>query len=110
MVHGETFQAGRHIADNIYTAIRQSRKTLVLVTKHLLTSHWCTYELQMARMESISTGRNVLVFLFLEDIPANMVNIDVKSYIKTSTYIMYPKEITHREAFWNKLADDLRAP
>ncbi|CAG5122029.1 unnamed protein product [Candidula unifasciata] len=109
LVHGENFQTGRHITDNIYMAVRQSHKTLVVLTKNMLKSHWCTYELQMARMESINTGRDVLVFLLLEEIPAHLMSVNMLSYIKTSTYISYPREAQHRDVFWNKLAADLRA-
>ncbi|BFZ02644.1 hypothetical protein BsWGS_05683 [Bradybaena similaris] len=109
LVHGENFQTGRHIADNIYMAVRQSRKTLVILTTNMLRSHWCNYELQMARLESINTGRDVLVILFLEEIPPNTMSVNMLSYIKTSTYISYPQEAQHRDAFWNKLAADLRA-
>lgn len=49
LVHGENFQTGRHIADNIYMAVRQSRKTLVILTMNMLKSHWCNYELQVWR-------------------------------------------------------------
>ncbi|XP_012934819.1 toll-like receptor 4 [Aplysia californica] len=109
MVHGERFQAGRHISDNIYMAVAGSRRTLVVLTRSLLASHWCIYELQMAQQEAVSTGRNVLVFLFKEDIPARELDRHVLSYIRTNTYIAYPRDRRHYKAFWDKLAQDLRS-
>ncbi|CAL1536886.1 unnamed protein product [Lymnaea stagnalis] len=64
----------------------------------------------MAREEAVNTGRSVLVFLFLDDIPTSEMSMEVVSYIKTSTYIAYPKDDQHKETFWDKLANDIRAP
>ncbi|KAH9503955.1 hypothetical protein Btru_067448 [Bulinus truncatus] len=107
LIHGEKFKVGRYIADNIYEALVNSRRTLLVVTKHLLASHWCNYELQMARLESISTGRDVLVFIFLEEIPTTELGKQVLSHIRSSTYMVYPKVLQQRVPFWDKLADDL---
>lgn len=63
----------------------------------------------MARMQSVSTGRDVLVFLFLEDIPSSKLGPEVLAHVKSSTYINYPKLPQHKGAFWDKLADDLRS-
>ncbi|KAK7004727.1 TLR cluster3 member 2 [Biomphalaria glabrata] len=109
LVHGEKFKVGRYITDNIYKAVVKSRKTLIVITKHMLDSYWCKYELQMARMQSVSTGRDVLVFLFLEDIPSSKLGPEVLAHVKSSTYINYPKLPQHKGAFWDKLADDLRS-
>ncbi|XP_055875132.1 toll-like receptor 4 [Biomphalaria glabrata] len=108
-VHGEKFKVGCYIADNIYTGIRKCRKTLVVVTQNMLASRWCNYELQIAREQARNTGRNVLVFLFLEELPTSRMGMGVLTHIKSSTYIMYPKLPQHRGAFWDKLADDLRS-
>ncbi|KAH9489010.1 hypothetical protein Btru_058263 [Bulinus truncatus] len=65
---------------------------------------------KMARLEAVNTGRSVLVFLFIEEIPTSKMGPEVLSHIKSSTYITYPKLPQHRGAFWDKLADDLRSP
>ncbi|CAL1536889.1 unnamed protein product [Lymnaea stagnalis] len=109
LIHGENFQVGRQIADNIYMAVTQCRKTLVILTRRLLASKWCKYELQMARLESINTGFNVLIFLLMDEIPTHEINVEVMSYIKSSMYIAYPKDPNHRKAFWDKLAHDIKA-
>ncbi|KAH9503954.1 hypothetical protein Btru_067447 [Bulinus truncatus] len=106
-LHGEKFKVGRYITDNIYKAVVKSRKTLVVITSHMLASHWCNYELQMAKQEGSSRGRNVLVFLFLEEIPSSKLGATVLAHIQSSTYIIYPKLPQHKVAFWDKLADDL---
>ncbi|RUS74258.1 hypothetical protein EGW08_017977 [Elysia chlorotica] len=47
MMHGLCFPAGGHITDSIHTAVTTSRKTLVVITKNMLRSHWCNYELMV---------------------------------------------------------------
>ncbi|GFO25575.1 toll-like receptor e [Plakobranchus ocellatus] len=108
-LHGLHFSAGGQITDSIYRAVTTSRKTLVVITKNMLGSYWCNYELMMARREAITRGRQVLVFLFLEPMSSWEVSSDIASYVRESTYIAYPPDTAHREAFWNKLASDLGA-
>jgi hypothetical protein len=43
--------SGHYITNNIVDSVQQSRRTLVLVTRALLASDWCQFELQMALME-----------------------------------------------------------
>ncbi|GFR58844.1 Toll-like receptor [Elysia marginata] len=109
MMHGLCFPAGGHITDSIHMAVTTSRKTLVVITKNMLNSHWCNYELMMARREAIRRGRQVLVFLFLEDLEHSEMTSNIASYIRESTYIAYPPDPRHRRVFWRKLADDLGA-
>ncbi|KAI8780577.1 toll receptor 2 type-2, partial [Biomphalaria glabrata] len=45
-VHGRDFAVGEYIASNIAAAVINSRKTLAILTRGLLSSHWCNYELQ----------------------------------------------------------------
>ncbi|CAL1530007.1 unnamed protein product, partial [Lymnaea stagnalis] len=49
-IHGRDFVAGDYIAANIVTAIKKSRKTLVVLTRNLLDSTWCNYEIQVCDM------------------------------------------------------------
>ncbi|KAK3729260.1 hypothetical protein RRG08_011627 [Elysia crispata] len=109
MMHGLCFPAGAHITDSVHTAVTTSRKTLVVITKNMLRSHWCNYELMMARREEIRRGKQVLVFLFLEDLTYSEMTSNTAAYVQESTYITYPPEPRYRSAFWRKLADDLRA-
>ncbi|XP_059164109.1 toll-like receptor 4 [Physella acuta] len=112
-VHGRDFVTGNWIAANIVTAIKESRKTLVILTRNLLTSKWCNYEIQMANMESIDRGRPTLVFLLKESIPSKELGHDLLCHIKRNTYISYPQpdDTTNDSVyrvFWNKLAEDLK--
>ncbi|XP_059164110.1 toll-like receptor 4 [Physella acuta] len=112
-VHGRDFATGNWIAANIVTAVKESRKTLVILTRHLLASKWCNYELQIANMESIDRGRPTLVFLLKESISSKDLGHDLLCHIKRNTYISYPhpddttNDSVYR-VFWDKLAADLK--
>ncbi|XP_059164127.1 toll-like receptor 4 [Physella acuta] len=108
-VHGRDFATGNWIAANIVTAVKESRKTLVILTKHLLASKWCNYELQMANMESVDSGRQVLVFLLKESIPSKELGRNLLCHIQNNTYINYPQSSAESDVmFWDKLATDLK--
>ncbi|KAH9492380.1 hypothetical protein Btru_026396 [Bulinus truncatus] len=91
LVHGRDFAIGEFIASNIITAVKESRKTLVVLTRDLLRSTWCNFELQMANMESVHTGRPVLLFLIKESIPTAELNSDLLYHLHKNTYTVYPQ-------------------
>ncbi|KAK6979522.1 TLR cluster3 member 6 [Biomphalaria glabrata] len=110
-VHGRDFRAGDYIASNVVKAVCSSRKTLVVLTKNLMNSYWCKYELQMANMEAVHTGRQVLIFLLVENIPQGELGVELLYNIRNNTYIPYPTEpcdTAFWDALWNKLANDIR--
>ncbi|PVD38465.1 hypothetical protein C0Q70_01080 [Pomacea canaliculata] len=109
IVHHRDFTPGQPIPCNIVAAVQNSRHTLVVLTRHLLQSDWCQYEMQMATMESVHTGRNVLLFLLYEDIPSHELPRQVLYNIQSSTYIHFPHD--HPELvpnFWVRLAKALK--
>ncbi|KAH9492384.1 hypothetical protein Btru_026409 [Bulinus truncatus] len=106
LVHGRDFAIGEFIASNIVTAVKESRKTLVVLTRDLLRSTWCNFELQMANMESVHTGRPVLLFLIKESIPTAELNSDLLYHLNKNTYTVYPQGET-TPVFWDKLANDI---
>ncbi|BFZ00792.1 hypothetical protein BsWGS_03831 [Bradybaena similaris] len=48
LIHSRDFVAGTYIASNIVMAVAESRKTLVVLTRNLLESTWCNYEIQVS--------------------------------------------------------------
>ncbi|XP_033758197.1 toll-like receptor 4 [Pecten maximus] len=71
-LHQRDFSPGVEIAENITNAIHQSRKTVVLLSRNYLDSHWCMFEFNMARMESIYSrgASSILLLVFYEEIPS----------------------------------------
>ncbi|KAK6973327.1 TLR cluster3 member 10 [Biomphalaria glabrata] len=112
-VHGRDFAVGEYIASNIAAAVINSRKTLAILTRGLLSSHWCNYELQMANNESIDTGRPVLVFLIKDPLSIDELGRELLNHIRCNTYTSYPsneqtRSQSYMQMFWDKLAHDLK--
>lgn len=110
-IHGRDFRAGEYIASNIVRAVCGSRRTVVVLTHHMVSSYWCKYEIQMANMEAVYTGRKVLLFLLMETIPDDALGVELLYYIRNSTYIPYPKDLpdaTSIGKLWDKLVADIR--
>ncbi|KAK7500880.1 hypothetical protein BaRGS_00007760 [Batillaria attramentaria] len=111
-VHNRDWIPGRPIPTNIVAAVQSSRRTLVVLTRHLLESDWCQYEMQMATMEAAHSGRDVLLFLLYEDVPSHELPRQVLYNLQASTYILYPSH-DHADSrlvdsFWQRLSQAIR--
>nr|KAG5696231.1 hypothetical protein BaRGS_019933 [Batillaria attramentaria] len=107
-IHERDFVPGQYIASNIVDSVQRSRRTLVVLTRALLASDWCHYELQMALMEAAETGRDVLLFLLYEHVPSHELPREVLFNIQAASYIEFPHTESDRSLFWDRLADALR--
>ncbi|XP_046577647.1 toll-like receptor 4 isoform X1 [Haliotis rubra] len=105
--HQRDFTAGRPIAHNIIEAVKTSRRTLVILSSHFLKSSWCVHELQMAHMESVSTGRDVLLIIMMEHIPTNQIPVEILYHIQSDSYLEYPLE-GEKVMFWRNLIGSLK--
>ncbi|XP_046551948.1 toll-like receptor 4 [Haliotis rubra] len=91
---------GAPISENIIDGIRRSRKTMLLLSQAFLKQKWCRYELHMANMEAVSTGRSVMVIIMLEDIPKNDIPLEILYDFQRSRFLEYPKASSDLELFW----------
>ncbi|XP_048248907.1 toll-like receptor 4 [Haliotis rufescens] len=105
--HQRDFTPGRPIAHNIIEAVKTSKRTLVILSREFLKSHWCVHELQMAHMESVSTGRDVLLIVMMEHIPTNKIPVEILYHIQSDSYLEYPLE-GEKLMFWRNLIGCLR--
>ena len=110
-IHHRDFVPGQEIAANILSAIQGSKKTVVVLSSHFLRSYWCMYELQLANMESIKTGRNVLIIIMYEDISTRAIPKEVLYHLKTDSYIMYPHsgDDNQIDLFWQRLTAAIKS-
>uniref|UniRef100_A0A2C9MAP5 TIR domain-containing protein n=1 Tax=Biomphalaria glabrata TaxID=6526 RepID=A0A2C9MAP5_BIOGL len=110
-IHASEFTAGEYISSNIVKAVNRSRKTVVVLTQNMLSSYWCNFEIQMANMEALHTGRRVLVFLLVDNIPTKDLGLELLYYIRSNTYIPFPKDFRDTNGMswlWDKVANDIR--
>ena len=106
-IHERDFKAGESIPFNIAKGIRECKRTMLFLSKSFLSSEWCMYELNIARMEALHTGRKVILVVMLENIPSRSLPIDVLDVIDLYTYLEYPRKgcETDIDVFWSKCAD-----
>ncbi|KAL8589278.1 hypothetical protein ACOMHN_039921 [Nucella lapillus] len=107
-IHTRDFIPGQYIASNIVKSVQGSRRMLVLLTRALLASDWCHYELQMALMEGVHAGRDVLLFLLYENVPAEELSRDMLANLQATVYIEFPHNESDKHLFWARLAQALR--
>ncbi len=72
-IHNRDWLGGTPIEDNILMSIKRSRQTIVLLSQRFINSNWCQFELQMARLESIDKGQELIIVVALEDIPVSQM-------------------------------------
>ncbi|RXN03669.1 toll-like receptor 13 [Labeo rohita] len=104
-LHHRDFQPGKAIIDNIVDAIYNSRKTICLITHNYLKSVWCSHEIQVASFRLFDEQKDILVLVFLEDIPAHQLSpyYRMRKLVKKRTYLRRPKPGEDTRAFWQKL-------
>ncbi|XP_067667469.1 toll-like receptor 4 [Haliotis asinina] len=102
-IHHRDFLVGEAIAANILNAIRSSRKTVAILSRNFLRSYWCKYEVEMAKMESIYTGRNTLLVVVLEKIPVKYLPPNIVELMQQDSYVEYTNDQEGQEVFWENL-------
>ncbi|XP_046579662.1 toll-like receptor 4 [Haliotis rubra] len=107
-IHHRDFLVGEAIAANILNAVKSSRKTVIVLSRHFLRSYWCKYEVEMAKMESIYTGRNTLLVVVLENIPLKDLTPDIVELMRQDSYVEYTDDQDGQEVFWQNLERAIR--
>ncbi|KAM8927746.1 uncharacterized protein RCH25_008019 [Pelodytes ibericus] len=99
------FIPGCYHIDNIQDAISSSRKTLCVVSRRFLANDSCKMEMEMACSRVFYQKEDVLVMVFLEDIPDYKLSAyhKLRKLIKQNMYIDWPDDPQGEELFWFKL-------
>ncbi|XP_031438389.1 toll-like receptor 13 [Clupea harengus] len=103
------FQLGKDTVENITDSLYRSRRTLCLVSRHFLRSNWCSLEMRLGTYRLQVEHRDVLILVFLEKIPSNLLSAHhrLARLVKTRTYIDWPQDPAQQEAFWDILWNKL---
>lgn len=104
-LHHRDFEPGRPIMDNIIDGIYSSRKTICLITRNYLKSNWCSREVQVASFRLFDEQKDVLILVFLEDIPTHQLSPyhRMRKLVKKRTYLRWPKDGEDGRIFWQKM-------
>ncbi|XP_040290890.1 toll-like receptor 13 [Bufo bufo] len=105
------FIPGSYHIDNIQESIKNSRKTLCVVSRNYLESQWCKVEVEIACSRVFYEKEDVLLVVFLEEIPNFRLSAyhKLRKLIKQNTYINWPEDPKGNEFFWFKLRKALDA-
>ncbi|XP_013880644.1 toll-like receptor 13 [Austrofundulus limnaeus] len=104
-LHHRDFQPGKPIMENITDAIYGSRKTICVISRHYLQSEWCSREIQMASFRLFDEQKDVLILLFLEEIPSRHLTpyYRMRKLVKKRTYLSWPQAAQHPGVFWQNV-------
>uniref|UniRef100_A0A672GSP7 Toll-like receptor 13 n=1 Tax=Salarias fasciatus TaxID=181472 RepID=A0A672GSP7_SALFA len=104
-LHHRDFEPGMPIIQNITDAIYSSRKTICVISRHYLQSEWCSREIQMASYRLFDEHRDVLILLFVEDVPAHRLTAyhRMRSVVKRRSYLSWPRAAGHPAVFWQNV-------
>ncbi|XP_036001773.1 toll-like receptor 13 [Fundulus heteroclitus] len=104
-LHHRDFQPGKPIIENITDAIYSSRKTICVISRNYLQSEWCSREMQMASFRLFDEQKDVLILLFLEEIPARHLSpyYRMRKLVKKRTYLSWPQAVQHPGVFWQNV-------
>ncbi|XP_029306864.1 toll-like receptor 21 [Cottoperca gobio] len=115
-LHHRDFEVGRHIVDNIVSAVNSSRKTICVVSRNFLRSEWCSLEIQLASYRLFDDHRDVLLLVFLEQISKGQVSLyhRMRKVMLKKTYLQWPSSdctdpTQAQELFWKKLRRAMRS-
>uniref|UniRef100_A0A3Q2SSI2 Toll-like receptor 22 n=1 Tax=Fundulus heteroclitus TaxID=8078 RepID=A0A3Q2SSI2_FUNHE len=109
-LHHRDFEPGKPIIDNITDAIYGSRKTICVISHRYLESEWCSKEVQTASFRLFDEREDVLILVFLEDIPTYLLSPyhRMRKLLKKQTYLSWPRAADQPEVFWEKLRKALQ--
>ncbi|CAJ1084233.1 toll-like receptor 13 [Xyrichtys novacula] len=104
-LHHRDFQPGKAIIENIMDAIYSSRKTICVISRSYLESEWCSKEFQMASFRLFDEQKDVLILLFLEEIPDQQLSpyYRMRKLVKKRTYLSWPRAGGHTGVFWQNV-------
>ena len=101
-IRDRDFDVGEMIAVNISRAVRTSKRTFLMFSRHFLKNRWCNFEMNMARMEAIHMKRKVIVIVFLDQVPHHLLPLEILDLLRECPSIEYPNNDFERRAFWEK--------
>ena len=86
-VHHRDFAVGALIAESIISAVKHSKRVIIILSENFLHSEWCQFEFQKAYHQLLEEKRNRIIMILLHDINNQVLDNQLKDYLKTRTYV-----------------------
>ncbi|CAH0564846.1 unnamed protein product [Brassicogethes aeneus] len=97
-VHYRDWIPGVLITEQVITSVRDSRRTLVIVSKNFLESCWTKMEFRTAYTQALTEGRTRVIVLVYGEVDMTEIDGDLSVYMKMTTYIKWEDPW-----FWRKM-------
>lgn len=92
-IHCRDFDVGRNISEQIKEAVDNSRRTIIVLSKHFVKSSWCDEEFNMAHK------RKRVILVVYGELPDNKdMGVLLQNYLQSYTYLKHDDPW-----FWEKL-------
>ncbi|KAK7573831.1 hypothetical protein V9T40_011022 [Parthenolecanium corni] len=98
-IHYRDWLAGAHIPTQIHRSVKDSRRTIIILSPNFLTSFWGKMEFHEAYIKAMKERCPRVIVILLKDIDDKIkLDDELKVYLRTYTYIKW-----HDSRFWPKL-------
>ncbi|XP_071132776.1 toll-like receptor 13 [Mytilus edulis] len=102
-IHHRDFKAGQLIIDNIAENIAASRKILLLMSRDMLRSDWCLFEMRIAQERFLNKETDTMIVVMLETVSKDLMSPSLRFLINSTTYIEWPRKQYEEERLWNEV-------
>uniref|UniRef100_A0A336MDU2 CSON010438 protein n=1 Tax=Culicoides sonorensis TaxID=179676 RepID=A0A336MDU2_CULSO len=85
--HHRDWKIGEQIDSQIIESVEESRKTIIVLSRHFLASHWANMEFTTAHYKMLEEKSPKILLILHGDIETANLRPELKSYIKTTTYL-----------------------
>ena len=109
-IHERDFVPGNPIDENIVTAIQQSRRTVLLLTKSFQESEWCDFEVRMANRHSRCNEQCIIIPVVFSSFDISKASLLLRSIIDEKSYINWNTNRNHKRMFWDVFTKALGTP
>ncbi|CAG2223551.1 unnamed protein product [Mytilus edulis] len=107
-IHHRDFKAGQLIIDNIAENIATSRKILLLMSRDMLNSDWCLFEMRIAQEKFLNKETDTMIVVMLETVSKDLMSPSLRFLINSTTYIEWPRKQYEEERFWTEVLRALK--
>ncbi len=101
--HPRDFLPGAAIIDNITEAVNNSCFAILVVSKASVESEWWRFELNMIHQVSLERQNNMIICVFLQQIPADKLPPTIGRILSLFTCLQWPESKDARDLFGIKL-------